>query len=85
MKVAEDDAEHNEGDESQEEAVVDADSSDSGVLVNGKEAEEQWDHKLAADMPDAHRNGAVVNQISKQFQLFLVLVAPLNQIERQPG
>ncbi|KAL9268556.1 Coatomer subunit beta'-2-like protein [Drosera capensis] len=50
-EVAEDNPDHNGGDESLEEAVVvDADSSDSGVLVNGKEAEEQWDHKQAGDM-----------------------------------
>ncbi|XP_074275969.1 coatomer subunit beta'-2-like isoform X2 [Silene latifolia] len=35
--------EHNEIDESQEEAVVvDADSNDGAVLVNGNEAEEEW-------------------------------------------
>ncbi|KAH9622387.1 hypothetical protein KSS87_012785 [Heliosperma pusillum] len=35
--------EHNEVDESQEEAVVvDADSNDGAVLVNGNEAEEEW-------------------------------------------
>ena len=28
--------------ESQEEAVVDAESTDSAVLVNGNEAEEEW-------------------------------------------
>lgn len=42
-QVTEDNDDQNEADENQEEAVVvDADSSDGAVLVNGHEAEEQW-------------------------------------------
>ncbi|GMH15955.1 hypothetical protein Nepgr_017796 [Nepenthes gracilis] len=42
-----DSLEHDEGDDSQEEAiVVDADSNDGVVLVNGKEAEEEWEVRL---------------------------------------
>lgn len=36
-------AEHQNGEDSQEEAVVvDADSTDGAVLVNGNEADEEW-------------------------------------------
>ena len=46
MQVTEDNAEQNGVDEGQEAAiVVDADSNDGAVLVNGNEAEEEWGTK----------------------------------------
>lgn len=45
--------EEQNGDESQEEAVVvDADSTDGAVLVNGNEAEEEWGTNTAGTPSD---------------------------------
>jgi len=46
LQVTEDNAEQNGVDEGEEEPiVVDADSNDGAVLVNGNEAEEEWGTK----------------------------------------